>query len=184
MNRAPDDRLADKPVCGRCKAELLPGHPVVLDDQNLHADLLALAPDFETAANELAMISLSCGNRHWFVDHGPKPLPDARVLEGSAGEELLKERMVRHAIGAEQMWEGLIIPSDHSWHDGATVLAQAPLKTHLEDGMAIDSGTQARIDELRALARTARVARSHKDRARLYGQMIGRCASCHQDTRR
>jgi hypothetical protein len=155
-----------------------------IGDMRQHADQLALAPDFETAATELAMISLSCGNCHWFADHGPKPLPDVRLLETSADEELLKERMLRHAVGAEQMWEGLIIPSDHAWHVGTTVLAQAPLKPPLEDGMAIDRGMQAGIDELRSLARTARVALSHKERARLYGQAIARCASCHEGARR
>ncbi|MEZ6094351.1 MAG: thioredoxin TrxC [Pirellulaceae bacterium] len=34
VNRVPQDRLADKPVCGRCKASLLPDHPVELNDQN------------------------------------------------------------------------------------------------------------------------------------------------------
>jgi thioredoxin 2 len=31
-NRVPDTRLADQPVCGKCKLPLLPGEPIVLDD--------------------------------------------------------------------------------------------------------------------------------------------------------
>lgn len=31
-NRVPAERLADDPHCGRCGAELLPGHPVELGD--------------------------------------------------------------------------------------------------------------------------------------------------------
>ena len=36
-NRVPDARLADGPVCGRCKAQLLKPEPVALTDANLQA---------------------------------------------------------------------------------------------------------------------------------------------------
>ena len=32
VNRIPASRLAEQPVCGKCKAVLLPGHPHNLDD--------------------------------------------------------------------------------------------------------------------------------------------------------
>lgn len=32
VNRVPDDRLADGPICARCKTELAPAHPVALSD--------------------------------------------------------------------------------------------------------------------------------------------------------
>ena len=35
QNRVPEERLAEAPGCGRCHAELLPDHPVALDDTNL-----------------------------------------------------------------------------------------------------------------------------------------------------
>lgn len=44
MNRAPEDRLADKPVCGRCKTGLLPGHPITLDDQSFDAVIASDLP--------------------------------------------------------------------------------------------------------------------------------------------
>lgn len=31
-NRVPEERLQEQPVCGQCKAALLPDHPVALDD--------------------------------------------------------------------------------------------------------------------------------------------------------
>jgi thioredoxin 2 len=34
VNRVPDDRLGDDPVCGKCGTALLPGEPVTLTDAN------------------------------------------------------------------------------------------------------------------------------------------------------
>jgi len=154
-----------------------------IGDMRRHADELATAPDLETASTQLAMISLSCGNCHWYADHGPIPLPDAQIVDRLDDRELLQERMARHEIGSEQMWEGLIIPSDHAWHDGTTVLTRAPFAAPIEGGMAIDESSRAGIEALRALARRARLAQSHKERALLYGQMISRCGSCHSRRR-
>ena len=36
-NRVADDRLADGPVCGRCKKNILSGEPVAIDDDSLEA---------------------------------------------------------------------------------------------------------------------------------------------------
>jgi hypothetical protein len=154
-----------------------------IGDMRKHADELAMAPDLETAAAELGMISLSCGNCHWFTDHGPTPLPDPRVPDPSPGEEQLSDRMTRHTIASEQMWEGLIIPSDQTWHHGTLTFTHAPFEPPLDKDMSVDSELHARIEELRGLAHEARVARSHKKRAQLYGRMVARCASCHVERR-
>ena len=36
VNRLPGQRLAESPVCGRCKTSLTPGHPIELSDRNFH----------------------------------------------------------------------------------------------------------------------------------------------------
>ena len=34
VNRVPESRLADNPICGKCKHSLLPSHPIELTDEN------------------------------------------------------------------------------------------------------------------------------------------------------
>ena len=74
-NRIAEDRLTDKPTCGRCQSALLPNYPIALGDQTLvhyiqHTELPILvdfwagwcapcqmmAPQFAQAASQLPQV--------------------------------------------------------------------------------------------------------------------------------
>jgi len=177
-------RVAARSLRDRAYGDTVPGDwKTFIGDMRKHANDLALAPDLETAAIALGMISLSCGSCHWFADHGPVQLPDVQVVELAPGDEQLRDRMLRHVIASEQMWEGLIIPSDHVWHQGTLAFTRAPFAPPVDQGVVVDPEAHAQIEELRSLASKARVATSHKKRAELYGELVARCAACHAGQR-
>jgi cytochrome c553 len=89
-----------------------------------------------------------------------------------------RSRMHRHEWAVDRLWEGLIAPSDSSWAEGADVLESAPFMPQLavrEGGEAIETLGQ----RLHAFGRRAAAESSAEGRAKLYGELLTTCASCH-----
>jgi len=139
---------------------------------------LSMAPDLASASQELGRIALTCGACHDLHQRGParvRPEPEP----WRDPPEQLDERMLRHQIGAEQIWDGLVLPSEQAFRSGTITLTRAPLNPPLLGEQPIEPSLQARIEEIRGLARAARSATSYDERGRVYGELIARCASCH-----
>ena len=88
--------------------------------------------------------------------------------------------MLRHQWAAEQMWDGLIGPSEARWNDGVTELAEAPLG---QDEIFANATATPAIGKLatdvHALAAEGRKATTWDDRAAVYGRLLASCAACH-----
>lgn len=133
------------------------------------------APGIVGAARLTATLGRRCARCHEAIDariaFPAEPRPP--------GDPKLVLQMVSHEWAAEQMWQGLIGPSDARWLAGARALSQAPL--HIV-AQAVTPSSELDIDDvarIRLYARRAQAAGSQDARADLFGTMLGTCAHCH-----
>lgn len=91
----------------------------------------------------------------------------------------LTAQMDRHRWAAERLWDGVIVPADQPWFDGASVMAT----TALDLTTTINGKPNEEVFELasglRRLALDARDVHDPDARSALYSAMLVTCASCH-----
>jgi hypothetical protein len=146
------------------------------------ADNVALAPDLDTAAQSIGALALSCGNCHYQLRKGPRDLPPEDPKVNDQPPEELRARMYRHQLAADELWLGLIEASEVLWKRGTVTLTRAPLEPPVKEGEAVDPKLAAEVEQIRALAKAGRTARSHPERAKIYGQIIAHCGACHLES--
>lgn len=142
------------------------------------ADDLSLAGTLDEAAASLGAIGVACGNCHWAQRTGPGE-GGVTALPWNESPDELSERMLRHQTGAEQLWTGLIVPSEDDWRTGTRTLTRAPLEAPERDGRPVGEAAHAQIGRIRGLAVRARTASSYEERGEVYGELIATCAHCH-----
>jgi hypothetical protein len=143
-----------------------------------HAAALSIAPDLSTAAQEFGRMALTCGECHALRARGPGrtltvPLP------WEDPPETLDQRMERHQMGIDQLWDGLVLPSDNAWRTGTITITRAPLRAPEQSEEAVSPDLHARIEATRELGQPARLATTYLERARVFGELIAGCAQCH-----
>jgi hypothetical protein len=148
--------------------------PYVLAVQRGARDVLAAA-NLPAAARAAASLGRRCASCHVAirarVAFASEPRPD------EPGR--LAQEMLRHQWAANQLWQGVIAPSDERWNAGAEALLTAPLGTVAQHGIA---GFEDDLDDLarvRLFARRALAAGDADTRATLYGDLLATCAHCH-----
>ena len=123
----------------------------------------------------------TCGACHKAVDANPR-IPQLGALGIPPAEEIgTVPHMLRHKWAADQMWMGLVEPSDENWSKGVAVLADAPLEP---EGMSNDAEVSTEAGKLarrvHEIGAKAQAAADPDARALIYGDFLATCAACHQ----
>jgi mono/diheme cytochrome c family protein len=119
--------------------------------------------------HSVARMGAACGACHTATGRGPQiaigDMPPSSMNPGA--------HMVRHAWGADRLWEGLFAPSEGAWAAGTGALMS----------MSLDFGANERAGELAVqvheLSRKAQSAKDPQERAGVYGAFLETCSQCH-----
>lgn len=141
----------------------------------LGAKRAAEARELASAAAATASILLACGECHRNAGTMPVPVTPKRPPVGG-----LVGHMLEHQRAADEMLEGLFIPSETQWLRGAARFVGAPLRQQsLPRDPKLTPGIRKAEERVHQLAERAREARAWKDRGEIYAEMLTTCASCH-----
>ncbi|MDH5672156.1 MAG: hypothetical protein OEZ06_08405 [Myxococcales bacterium] len=147
-----------------------------------HASEAAMAGDIAEAADSVARVAVACGRCHQQQStDGGKVLAASRP---TAGTETVARRMARHEAAADDLWVGLVAPSDEAWKQGALTLRDLSPEPPTEGDQSVDTNFTAELNAIKALGLRALSAASIEERAQLYADYLERCASCHSVARR
>jgi len=147
--------------------------------RQIHASARAIveAATIDAAAGEVATMARTCGACHRALAGGPTltiPPPPEHVPGTNS-------HMMRHQWAAERMWEGLVVPSDEAWERGAAALAESPLASEaLTENVELPEEALAMRERVHALGSRGKEVREPAERARIYGEFIAACATCHK----
>ena len=147
----------------------------VREMQRLSAEV-AKAPDLTQAARGMARLAAACGSCHTAV----KATPTLIAAMPHGEDASLAGHMRKHNRAADLLYRGLVVPSDHSWNQGADSLTGDPVELELKRGSAPQPEIEALAKQLHDLAQQARKAGNPKSRSEVYGQMLATCSQCHK----
>jgi mono/diheme cytochrome c family protein len=137
--------------------------------------LAGTAPNLRTAAAATVAMLQQCATCHQMVGIYPAPIPPKRPDVGG-----IVGHMLDHLKAADDLLQGLIIPSDSLWQSGAARLRTATLSP---DDWPPDPKLTAEARKadaaVHALSDRARAARTKNERGAVYAELLTTCASCH-----
>jgi hypothetical protein len=134
--------------------------------------------DILAAANAVAALTESCADCHRTTLGGPAIPAEHQPPH----EHNVQGEMQRHAWGVEQLWLGLTAPSHEAWARGAAAIMEDPMTPEEAEALREEEENEAltpHLEELRALGEQAHEAGQPADKARVYAQIISKCAICH-----
>jgi cytochrome c553 len=147
-----------------------------VDNINLAGRRALEAPTLDLVAVAAAALLAQCGACHSAV--GVVPTPVSREYPDVGG---LVGHMLEHQRAADELLQGLVIPSDGLWRQGAERLRAAPLsRSDLPDDPELTAEIREAEVAVHALADRATSADSITGRASLYLDLTTTCARCHE----
>jgi cytochrome c553 len=140
------------------------------------AQLASEAESIESAAERVANIALACGRCHasqgFNATKSDSSFPSEQPAE-------LSEKMWQHLWAADQLWLGVVGPSNTAWKAGSSALLAAELTSRdIADATEAMRILAAKVIQF---AKSAEEASDHESRARVLGQFLGTCAGCHRE---
>lgn len=148
------------------------------------AEAVTVAGGVEDTAVAIAQVGLACGSCHWRAGRGPTLAPDATVGHPEPGAPDLETRMQRHRIASDELWYGLIQPSEALWRSGSITFTRAEIAAPLNVGEPVPEWLGEHVEGMRVQAEDARMAATHEARAERYGEILATCANCHAQVER
>jgi hypothetical protein len=148
--------------------------PFVLQMQRAARRTAQASTVLEAALGTADMLK-TCGDCHRGVGTMP-----ATALSPSPAVGGIVGHMLAHQRSADQMLQGLIVPSSALWRAGAAGFSGAPLRAErLPEDPRLTPELAASERRIHELAAQAGKTDDGGARAVFYGQMIARCADCH-----
>lgn len=134
-----------------------------------------VATTLEAAAAPAAMMLAQCGECHRAA--GIFPAPSSRTMPDVGG---LVGHMLEHQRAADELLQGLLIPSESRWRSGAERLRTAELlRADLPSDPKLTPEIRRAETAVHALADRAAAAASTTERAAVYVDLATTCARCH-----
>ena len=144
-----------------------------------YAREVVAAPDFQTAADAVSGMAITCSGCHQANKVALKF--DVEMKPEEWGET--KMHMQRHQWAVDRMWEGLMGPSDEAWSYGTNMLVDIPLHPYDVAGDAVDMEDTIAIDviaqRLHTLGGQGAYTHEPAERQKMYGEVLSICADCH-----
>jgi len=125
------------------------------------------APSVVAGTAALGKLGEACASCHLKFGGPGSPVAPEQL------SDTVDPSMVAHAAATEQLWEGLILPSDISWSSGMELLLDAP---KLDSDVADVAAAAHHLKELARKGKSAGV----EQRAQIFASVLTTCAGCHE----
>ncbi len=143
--------------------------------------LVANAATIEDAAAAVSHIVAVCGDCH-AANHFKPKVGSSPVIGGARN---VKAHMTAQLDALDRLWDGLMIPSDQAWQEGAALLARVAVPEKALEKEGLDKADSAKVlgETLRRLSASAAKA-TKADRPQTYAQLLTTCVACHVAVRK